>query len=61
MKCPKRFNIVQANIHRYGYNENCQTSIYLNTFVERQEFAECYQEKCVAWDKEKKMCREEKE
>lgn len=57
MKCPFLYRINQINTRKILENEdNIEIGGY-NLFVEIQGFCECYQEECVAWDKEKKKCR----
>lgn len=57
MKCPERFMIVQQNLRGYLYNENTQLTGDNHILIEKQEFCDCYEEECMAWDKEKKICR----
>lgn len=60
MKCPKRFNIVQKNINIYVYDGENKNVGHNHVFIENQEFGECYEHKCVAWDNKKKICKEMK-
>lgn len=58
MKCPKRFNIVQRNINEYLYDEESRNIGHSHIFVETQNFANCYEEECMAWDCKKRICKE---
>ena len=60
MKCPERFRITQQNVRGYLYNENMQLMGDNHIFIEKQDFCNCYEERCMAWDKEKKVCRKVK-
>lgn len=57
MKCPERFLIVQQNIKSYVINDNMQLVGDNHILIENQNFANCYEEQCVAWDKENQRCR----
>lgn len=57
MKCPQRFLITQQNFRGYLYNDNMQMVGDNHMFIEKQDFCDCYKEECMAWDKEKKICR----
>lgn len=57
MKCPERYTVVQQNIRGYLYNDNMQLAGDNHILIEKQEFCDCYKEKCMVWDKERKTCR----
>lgn len=59
MKCPEMYRITQQNIRRPILNEENMVMGEYHLLIETQGFCECYKEKCVAWDKEKQMCRKE--
>ncbi len=57
MKCPFRFVIGQVNIYQPIRNDKAEIQGDYKLFIERQEYAECHQENCAAWDDEDKRCR----
>lgn len=57
MKCPFRFVVGQVNIYKPVTDAENNPKGDCRLFIENQEYAECYQENCVAWDNEKKRCR----
>ena len=57
MKCPERYKIIQQNIRKPILNNDNMVMGEYHILIENQGFQECYKEKCVAWDKEKNMCK----
>ena len=57
MKCPKMYKVVQQNIRKPIVDIDNNVKGEYHILIETQEFNECYQENCVAWDREKKVCR----
>lgn len=57
MKCPERYCVVQHNIRKPILNEDGIAVGEYHLLVENQALADCYQENCAAWDKDKKCCR----
>lgn len=57
MKCPERFVVIQQSVRGYLYNDNIQLTGDSHIFIEKQDFCDCYEGKCMAWNEEKKMCR----
>ncbi len=57
MKCPIRFTVRQFNMYRLINDIDNDFKGDYRVLIENQDFEECYQENCVAWDKDKKMCR----
>ena len=57
MKYPERYNVVQQNIRIPIVDNDNILKGESHVLIEIQNFPECYEEQCAAWDKEKKMCR----
>lgn len=57
MKCPIRFRICQFSMYRPMTDIDNENKGDYKVFIENQDFEECYQENCAAWDKDKKICR----
>lgn len=57
MKCPIRFTVRQFNMYRPINDIDNDFKGDYKVLIESQDFEECYQENCAAWDKDKKMCR----
>lgn len=57
MKCPFRYVVGQVNIHKTITDIDNDIKGDCKMFIENQEYAECYQGNCVAWDDKKKRCR----
>lgn len=57
MKCPERYKIIQMNIRKQILDDEEIIRGEYNVLIENQEFGKCYKEECVAWDKEKNMCK----
>lgn len=57
MKCPERYKIIQQNLRQPIFDEDNIVRGEYHLLVETQQFENCYKEKCVAWDKEKNMCK----
>lgn len=57
MKCPIRFTVRQFNMDRPINDIDNNFKGDYRVLIENQDFEECYQENCAAWDKDKKMCR----
>ena len=56
MKCPKQYNIVQKIQERNIFNNDDINTGFDRTFMEIQEFKDCYKEDCAFWNKEKERC-----
>lgn len=59
MKCPKRYRIMQQNIRKQILDAEKIFRGEYHLLIEEQGFSECYKEECVAWDKEKRICKME--
>ena len=57
MNCPERYKVIQQNIRKPIIDIDNIVKGEYHILIEIQEFNDCYQEQCAAWDKEKKMCR----
>lgn len=57
MKCPERYKIIQQNIRTPIVDADNIIRGENHILLETQNFPECYQEQCAAWDSKKQMCR----
>ena len=57
MKCPEMYKIIQQNIRKPILNDEDIVAGEQHLLIETQSFCECYEEECVAWDKEKSKFR----
>ncbi len=57
MKCPERYEITQINMRGYVLSNDGIANGENHILIENQGFRECYKENCVAWGKEKQICR----
>lgn len=57
MKCPERFNVTQQIIRKPIVNEDDITIGEYHLLIENQGFANCYEEDCAAWNRQKNCCR----
>lgn len=57
LRCPERYRVNQINIRKPIINELDEFKGEYSILIENQDFAQCYKENCVAWDKEKQICK----
>ncbi len=57
MKCPEKYRVIQQNIRQPILDDDNIVRGEYHILIETQQFENCYKEECVAWDKEKQMCR----
>lgn len=56
MKCPELYKTWQFNTHKYRIDEEKIITGDNSTFVEVQQFGDCYKEECMAYNKDTKKC-----
>lgn len=56
MKCPKRLKIVQSTIRKPFLSDEAECEG--TTVLEYQEFCDCYENECCAWDDRRKRCKD---
>lgn len=57
MKCPERYKVSQFSMSKQITNECEEVNREFKILIENQDYAECYEDECAAWDKENKRCR----
>lgn len=57
VKCPERYQVIQFNVRNPILSDDEIVKGENHILIENQQFCDCYENECVAWDKERKMCK----